>query len=158
MKTELSGVFEREYARVAVLEATDTQVANRLWLCAQATVLKLKEADPLGWWRDYYLLILVSQAAVEEWAALREISDNTFVCRKLCEVVGARSLREVLMKSPILNAEGPQMLGTPGAGVLPATESTHLPEMLLHDLSTRSRETILRKLLDGVYGSDMESS
>lgn len=149
----VTGILEREYARVAVLEAADVAAVERTWLDAQALVAEVKERDPFGWWRDYYLLILVDADDGDAWDALRAISNNTFVCRKLCEVVGAKSVQKLLESSPVLNPEGTAVVGLQGSSHLPGelSSSTGIPSDLLDDLSLRSKERILRKLLEGAY-------
>jgi hypothetical protein len=148
----ISAVFTCEYASVAiVLAEAPAQVLN-CWSLCQFQVDALRRQDAPEPWKDYYLLFVVNTIMDNAVGDLRDIINDTQVCRKIVLDRGGRDLRSVLADAPFLGVETVRQDGA--SAVMGADEtlaSTGLPDIVLVDLAKHSPDHVLNQLLAGHY-------
>jgi hypothetical protein len=144
----LQTAFKSSYATAGILITDSVGQVLDTWETAQETLRELRSSDPNLRDNDAYLVIVVPRVDMGA-DSLREVLNNTYVCRKVCVEVDGRTIEEALKELPFFAAatteDGSTMKAESG------TSSEDLPELPLEDLRKASAEVILEGLLQEKY-------
>lgn len=151
----LAGVFEHQFATLGVIQAQSAKEVETSWGRAQSALSVRKAQDPVGRWKDHYLLILVDKADKQDWDLLSKIANDTHVCRKICEVIEGQPLKKILRRSPVINLKAESQSRSEWIPSDEDLDSNLVPRALLDDLAKRSAKTILERLLEGYYEKEV---
>lgn len=145
----LQMVFKSSYATAGILIADDVEHVLKIWASAQENLRELRSSDPALRDNDAYLVIIVHRVDTRA-DSLREVLNNTYVCRKVCVEVDGRTIQEALEDLPFFAVATTKDKFTIESEIGTSTED--LPERLLEDLSKASAEVVLEILLQEKYG------
>ena len=145
----LQAVFVSSYATAGILIADGVDQVLQTWEAAQENLRELRIGDPALREKDAYLVIVVPRVDVQA-DSLREVLDNTYVCRKICVEFDGKTTEEALKELPFFSVVTNNDRSRIEAEI--RTSSQDLPEQLLQDLRKASAEVVLDGLLQGKYG------
>lgn len=139
-------------AAVGVISSTISDV-KRIWIPCQAEMAELKTNEKVGTNKDLYLIFIIKEIDPEKIGDLRDLTNDTNVCRKICLGQNGRSLEETLRDLPffgsVLQAE-PEP--TEEAVEKDFGFAQKLPKKLENDLARGSASRVLDNWLKGRYG------
>lgn len=144
----LQAAFKNSYATAGILIADDVDQVLKNWESAQENLRELRSSDQSLRETDVYLVIVVPRVDIRA-DSLREVLNNTHVCRKVCVEIDGRTIQEALEELPFFAAATTNEKSTIEGEIGTLTEE--LPELLLDDLSKASAEVVLDELLREKY-------
>ena len=144
----LQMAFKSSYATVGILVADGVGQVLESWKSAQEVLRELRNSDPTLRDNDAYLVIVLPRVDMGV-DSLREVLNDTYVCRKVCIEVDGRTLEEALGELPFFAVATTNEKSTIEAEL--GTPTEELPELLLDDLSKASAEVVLEGLLREKY-------
>ena len=145
----LQAAFKSSYATAAILIADSVDQVLATWESAQEMLRELRNLNLNLRDNDAYLVIVVPRVDVNA-DKLREVLNNTDVCRKVCIEIDGRTVEQALEELPFFVVSKATDKSTLEAEIVTSTKD--LPERLLEDLSKASAEVVLEGLLQEKYG------
>lgn len=149
----IDAVFLSSYAVVSVVLCDEASHIVDRWVNCQLELSDLLERKLLPEDADQFLVFIAPTIPQTVRSDLEETVSNTHVARKICLEQGSRTIEDTLLQTPFLVPRA-NAGSTDDPALLTVTK---LPPDLLEDLSSRSAETILKRLVDGTYSSDGEA-
>ena len=149
-KAGLNAIYTNNYATVGVVISSTISDVKAMWNQCQGEMANLRNSKDVGTEKDLYLIFLIRKFDVKEIQNLRDMINDTYVCRKICLELNDRPLEETLNDIPFLRLISQTESKLPEVVVKKVPEQ-ELPPMVEDDLSQNAAETILDNLLAGKY-------
>lgn len=121
------------------------------WESAQEMLRELRNSDANLRDNDAYLVMVLPRVDTRV-DSLREVLNNTDVCRKVCVEIDGRTVEKALEELPFFAVAKATAKFTLEAEI--GTSTKDMPEQLLDDLSKASAEVILERWLQEKYGRE----
>ena len=150
----LDAIYMNNYAATGVVISSTISDVKAMWIQCQAEMANLRDKKDVGTEKDLYLVFFIREFDIKEIQDLRDVINDTYVCRKICIGLNDRSLRETLNDIPFLRLISQTESKSPEVTVEKISE-LKLPPEVENDLSQSAAETILDKLLAGKYKEAM---
>lgn len=144
----LQAAFKSSYATAGILISDGVDQILETWESAQEMLRELRNSDPNLRDNDAYLVMVVPRVDVRA-DSLREVLNNTDVCRKVCVEIDGRTVEKALEELPFFAVATTNDKSTLEAEI--GTSTRDMPEQLLEDLSKASAEVVLEGLLQEKY-------
>ena len=145
----LQAAFKSSYAIAGILIADGVDEVLETWENAQEMLRELRSSNLNLRDNDAYLVMVLPRVDVSA-DKLREVLNNTDVCRKVCVEIDGRTVEQALEELPFFVVSKATDKSTLEAEI--GTSTKDLPERLLEDLSKASAEVVLEGLLQEKYG------
>lgn len=145
----LQAAFKSSYATAGILIADSVDQVLETWESAQEMLRELRNSDPNLRDNDAYLVMVLPRVDMRA-DSLRDVLNNTDVCRKVCVEIDGRTVEKALEELPFFAVSKATDKSTLEAEI--GTSTRDLPELLLEDLSKASAEAVLEGLLQEKYG------
>ena len=152
----LDAIYMNNYAATGVVISSTISDVKAIWIQCQAEMANLRDKKDVGTEKDLYLVFFIREFDAKEIQDLRDVINDTHVCRKICLELNGRSLKETLNDIPFLKLISQTESKSPEVTVEKVPEQ-ELPPEVENDLSQSAAETILDNLLAGKYKEAMNN-
>lgn len=147
----LNQIFSGNYATVGILIADVVDTILLKWRKCQDYIDTLKDAGRILPAQDSYLLLILPRFDTD-FDELREVLEDTHVCRKICLEIGDRTIEEALMELPFFTSTDKSESSMSEVALALNDESVYtLSTTVLDELAGSSAEIVLSRLLRGEY-------
>jgi len=149
----LDAIYIDNYAAAGIVISSTTSDVKAVWIQCQAEMAELKTNEKVGTNKDLYLIFIIKEIDPEKIGDLRDLTNDTNVCRKICLGQNDRSLEETLRDLPFIRfvlqaeAESTEEVVEKDVGF-----AQKLPKKLGNDLARSSASRVLDNWLKGKYG------
>ncbi len=148
----LDAVYTDDCATTGVVISSTITDVRRIWIPCQAEMAELKSNEKVGTSKDLYLVFIIKEIDPQKIGDLRDLTNDTYVCRKICLGQNGRSLEETLRDLPFLGSVlQAQPEPTEEAVEKEIGFAQKLPKKLESDLARRSASRVLDNWLRGRY-------
>jgi hypothetical protein len=146
-------VFENKYAVAGMVFAENVDEVEKVWISCQ-NYMSMLCADGIisSSAKDIYLIFFISCLDPDATSRLRQIIDNTYVCRKICVENGCSGIKELFRSVPLIKliSSEEKQINT-SFEHNPIIDDVDLSDRIMDDLYKRSAEAIIKKLMNGEY-------
>lgn len=154
-KAGLDAVYTDNCATTGVVISSTITDAKRIWIPCQAEMAELKTNEKVGTSKDLYLVFIIKEIDPGKIGDLRDLTNDTYVCRKICLGQNGRSLEETLRDLPFLGSVlQAEHKSTEDAVDKDIGFAQKLPKKLENDLARSSASRVLDNWLKGKYGEN----